>query len=103
MSSKFAKLFMRAPIIWEPARRSFRKRSTLLNFPGVAFLRDVAELRCPVPVFAIGGIDRSNLEQVLAAGIGRVAVGQAIVAATSPDESARELKSLLLGSKHETS
>ncbi|MEN6407556.1 MAG: thiamine phosphate synthase [Thermoguttaceae bacterium] len=62
------------------------------HFPGVDLLRAVAsEIR--LPTFAIGGIDSKNIEEVLAAGMTRVAVGGAIVGAADPAAAARELKS----------
>jgi thiamine-phosphate pyrophosphorylase len=58
-------------------------------FPGLDFVRSVAaEIR--LPSFAIGGIDRTNLPQVLAAGIHRVAVSSAILNAPDPTTAARE-------------
>jgi thiamine-phosphate pyrophosphorylase len=45
----------------------------------------------PVPFFAIGGIDRSNVDMVLAAGARRIAVVRAIRDAGDPGEAAREL------------
>ena len=46
------------------------------------------------PVFAIGGIDHSNVQDL--ATVGRVAVGSALLSAPSPARAARELRSLLL-------
>ncbi len=60
------------------------------EFPGVEFARSVtSEIR--LPAFAIGGIDALNLDEVLAAGIGRVAVSGAVVAAKDPADAARTL------------
>lgn len=60
------------------------------EFPGVELLRAVAaEIR--LPAFAIGGINRENLGQVLAAGFTRIAVSGAVMAADNPTEAAREL------------
>jgi thiamine-phosphate pyrophosphorylase len=64
------------------------------KFPGVDLLRAVAaEVR--LPSFAIGGIDRGNLDQVLAAGATRIAVSGAITAAQDPAAAARELRAAL--------
>ncbi len=53
------------------------------QFPGVDLLRAVAaEIR--LPAFAIGGISRENLAEVLAAGFTRVAAGAAVTAADDP-------------------
>lgn len=60
------------------------------HFAGVELLRSVAaEIR--LPAFAIGGIDVSNVDEVLAAGIGRVAVSGAIVSSSNPSAAAQEL------------
>jgi thiamine-phosphate pyrophosphorylase len=45
-----------------------------------------------VPFFAIGGIDPSNVDRVVAAGAQRVAVVRAIVDAPDPEAAARELR-----------
>ncbi len=67
------------------------------HFPGVELVRAVsAEIR--LPAFAIGGIDRSNVAQVLAAGATRIAVGSAITAADDPARAARELASTVIRS-----
>ena len=50
---------------------------------GLAYVAAAAK-ECPVPFFAIGGIDGPNLPAVLAAGARRVAVVRAITAATDP-------------------
>ncbi len=50
---------------------------------GLEYLRYVAK-NCPVPWFAIGGIDMQNFDDVLAAGAQRVAVVRAIVQAEQP-------------------
>ena len=63
-------------------------------FPGLALARQVAaEIR--LPAFAIGGVSADNLNEVLATGISRVAVGSAIVAAASPESAAAELRGVL--------
>ena len=52
-----------------------------------------AEIR--LPAFAIGGIDEKNIDEVLATGISRVAVGGAVVNAASPAAAARTLLRVL--------
>jgi thiamine-phosphate pyrophosphorylase len=47
------------------------------------------------PWFAIGGIDRTNVEAVVAAGARRIAVVRAICDARDPETAARELRSAL--------
>ena len=49
------------------------------------------------PWFAIGGIDRDNIEQVLMRGATRVVVVRAITEARDPEAAARELKEALDG------
>ncbi|MET7904278.1 thiamine phosphate synthase [Streptomyces sp. NPDC005355] len=59
--------------------------------PGLPLVRYTAAL-CPArPWFAIGGIDASNLDEVLAAGARRVVVVRAITAADDPAEAAASL------------
>jgi thiamine-phosphate pyrophosphorylase len=48
-----------------------------------------------VPVFAIGGIDASNVAQVLSAGVTRIAVLRVIAEAPDPERAAAELKAAL--------
>lgn len=58
---------------------------------GVELVRWASE-RETAPFFAIGGIDRANVEEVLAAGADRVAVVRAIRDSDDPGEAARILK-----------
>jgi thiamine-phosphate pyrophosphorylase len=58
---------------------------------GVELVRWAAE-HATLPFFAIGGIDRANVDEVLAAGAGRIAVVRAIRDSEDPGEAARELK-----------
>jgi thiamine-phosphate pyrophosphorylase len=50
---------------------------------GLAYVAQAAA-ECPIPCFAIGGIDLNNLAAVVAAGARRVAVVRAITAAPDP-------------------
>jgi thiamine-phosphate pyrophosphorylase len=70
------------------------------HFPGVELLRAVAA-EIGLPAFAIGGITRDNLPQVLAAGFTRVAVGGAIVSAEDPAGAAGEWVQELVDKKME--
>jgi len=64
------------------------------HFPGVELLRTVsAEIR--LPAFAIGGIDRENLAEVLDTGFTRVALSGAIASAADPTSATREIAKLL--------
>jgi len=64
------------------------------RFPGVELLRAVAsEIR--LPAFAIGGISRANLPEVLETGIQRVAMSSAILEADDPGAEARAVLGLV--------
>jgi thiamine-phosphate pyrophosphorylase len=54
-----------------------------------------AAAHAPVPWFAIGAIDRSNVDTVVAAGATRIAVVRAIGDAADPERAARELREVL--------
>lgn len=64
------------------------------SFPGLDYLRQVSH-SIGLPAFAIGGIDVARLPEVLATGIRRVAVGNALWDAPDPELAARELASPL--------
>ncbi|MBI0297899.1 thiamine phosphate synthase [Streptomyces sp. PRKS01-29] len=59
--------------------------------PGLPLVRHAAALRTERPWFAIGGIDASNLDQVLEAGARRIVVVRAITAADDPAGATAEL------------
>ena len=61
---------------------------------GIALVRYAAE-HARVPWFAIGGIDASNVAEVIAAGATRLAVVRAIGDAPDPERAARELREAL--------
>lgn len=63
-------------------------------FPGLDFVRQVAA-ETSLPAFAIGGVDPRNVDQVVAAGLCRVAVGLAVTDAANPAAAVAELKSRL--------
>ena len=48
-----------------------------------------------IPVFAIGGIDESNAEQLTALGVRRVCVVRAVSDATDPEAATRRLRAIL--------
>ncbi|MER7826126.1 thiamine phosphate synthase [Streptomyces sp. NPDC096097] len=59
--------------------------------PGLDLVRYAASLETDRPWFAIGGIDGSNLDEVLDAGATRVVVVRALTEATDPGAAAAEL------------
>ena len=63
--------------------------------PGLALVSRTAELGTDRPWFAIGGIDRSRLPDVTAAGATRIVVVRAITDAADPTAAAAELKAAL--------
>jgi len=65
------------------------------EFPGLDYLREVAA-EISLPTFAIGGIQQSNIDQVLATGITRVAVASAITRADDPQQAAADLQTAIL-------
>jgi thiamine-phosphate pyrophosphorylase len=62
---------------------------------GTSLLREAAAMDSATPWFAIGGIDRSNLAEVAAAGATRIVVVRAITDAADPAAAAAELRRLL--------
>ncbi|MFB3853749.1 MAG: thiamine phosphate synthase [Vicinamibacterales bacterium] len=62
---------------------------------GLELLREVCRA-CTVPVIAIGGVDRSNIESVMQAGATGVAVISSVVAADDMAAAARTLKDISL-------
>jgi thiamine-phosphate pyrophosphorylase len=61
---------------------------------GLELVRYAAE-RARLPWFAVGGIDRTNVADVVAAGARRIAVVRAIVDSPDPERAARELRAAL--------
>jgi thiamine-phosphate pyrophosphorylase len=62
---------------------------------GLGLVRHAAA-RARVPWFAIGGIDATNVQDVVAAGATRIAVVRAIGNAADPEQAARELRRALV-------
>ncbi|MEO1524383.1 MAG: thiamine phosphate synthase [Planctomycetota bacterium] len=67
------------------------------DFPGCEFLREVHQgtVETPLPAFAIGGIDRSNVQQIRDCGFHRIAISGAVMQAEDPSTAAAELKRYL--------
>ncbi len=57
---------------------------------------DYVKAKCPVPWFAIGGIDLNNLNAILTTGAQRVAVVRAIMQAEQPTQATRQFLSQLI-------
>jgi thiamine-phosphate pyrophosphorylase len=62
---------------------------------GVEYVREVAALHPPIPFFAIGGINPTNIDEVLRAGATRLAVVRAITEAKDPKAAAEGLQKAL--------
>lgn len=73
------------------------KTDTEISGPGL--LREVAGEEPPVPWFAIGGVTLETAPEVAAAGAWGFAVVRAILDAADSEAAARELRSLLPGSR----
>ncbi|MDF3288581.1 thiamine phosphate synthase [Streptomyces silvisoli] len=65
--------------------------------PGLPLVEYAAGLATERPWFAIGGIDLSNVEQVLAAGARRIVVVRAITEADDPAEAAARFAKIVRG------
>ena len=63
----------------------------VLGAEGVAAIAKIVN----VPVFAIGGIDASNIYQLIAAGLHRACVIRAVGDAADPERATRELRAML--------
>lgn len=63
---------------------------------GVAAITTAAGSK--VPVFAIGGIDESNIAQLTAVGLRRACVIRAVADASDPEQAARRLREMLTSS-----
>ncbi len=60
--------------------------------PGIALLREVAAAAPEKPWFAIGGIDAERVQEVVAAGAGRIVVVRALTTASAPRDAALVLR-----------
>jgi thiamine-phosphate pyrophosphorylase len=70
-----------------------KPQKAVIGPAGVAAVADAAEPT--VPVFAIGGIDESNIAQLTAAGLRRVCVVRAVGEAPDPESATRRLRTML--------
>ena len=67
-----------------------------MGLDGLAAVR----ARSPLPIVAIGGIDRGNAAAVIAAGADGIAVVSAVCAAAEPMAAARDLAGLVAGARN---
>ena len=70
------------------------KTKQFSSFPGLDYLRTVAD-GFSIPAFAIGGIDGSNVREVVATGIRRIAVSNAVWNAIQPEEVVQQLQTAI--------
>jgi thiamine-phosphate pyrophosphorylase len=77
--------------VWETPTKAGRPAA------GIDLIEHAALAGADVPWFAIGGIDASNVNEVVAAGAGRIVVVRAIRDAADPEAAARELRARLGG------
>jgi thiamine-phosphate pyrophosphorylase len=75
--------------VWETPTKEGRPAT------GLELVELATALEPPMPWFAIGGIDSSNVDEVLAAGASRIVVVRAIRDAADPEVAARELREAL--------
>jgi thiamine-phosphate pyrophosphorylase len=69
-----------------------KPQKTVIGPRGVA---EVSAAVPSVPVFAIGGIDASNVAQLTAAGVRRICVVRAVGDADDPESATRRLRTML--------
>jgi thiamine-phosphate pyrophosphorylase len=81
--------YLAANIVFSTPTKPDRREP--LGIPGVTALAECT----PLPLVAIGGINRENAAGVMAAGASGVAVVSAIMGAADPGEAARELLAIL--------
>lgn len=65
------------------------------SFAGLDYIRQVAR-HTSLPAYAIGGITADNVNEVVAAGLHRVAIGQGITQADDPRGAARVISAVLI-------
>jgi thiamine-phosphate pyrophosphorylase len=75
--------------VWETPTKPGRAAA------GLDLVRSAAQRDKKLPWFAIGGIDRSNIGDVIAAGAERIVVVRAIRDAADPEAAARDLRAAL--------
>ena len=68
-----------------------KPQKTVIGPQGVAALSHAVD----IPVFAIGGIDESNVGQLTAVGVHRVCVVRAVGDAADPEQATRRLRAML--------
>jgi thiamine-phosphate pyrophosphorylase len=82
--------------VFESATKSFE------SLAGLKFLKEAFEflknsnMTLEIPVFAIGGINESNIEKIIETGFSRVAVSKSIQGTETPKQAAENLKNFLI-------
>jgi thiamine-phosphate pyrophosphorylase len=76
------------PIYYTPSKAAYGEPLGLDKLETVASLLEI-------PVFALGGIDRSNTHEVIACGTAGIALINAVIGASDPREAARNLLAIL--------
>lgn len=76
--------------VFTSATKTFADYRSPADYPGLDFVDAVTRLT-QLPVFAIGGIDAGNVDQVLERGARRIAVSSAVITADNPADAAKRL------------
>jgi thiamine-phosphate pyrophosphorylase len=77
-----------------PVFNSVTKNFDASKLLGIEQLKEIiSEIR--IPTFAIGGINKENIQEIIEAGVKRVAIGAAITKSKDPTESAKELRQMM--------
>ena len=62
---------------------------------GLKLAEQVAALKLPVPVFAIGGINEQRVNELKSAGVTRIAVSSAVISSSNPEDATRRLVEMM--------
>jgi len=76
------------PVYYTPSKANYGKPVGIDNLEAVAHL-------LTIPIFALGGIKKENIQEVIAAGAAGIALVSAIIAADDPGNEAAEMLALL--------
>jgi len=76
------------PVYYTPSKANYGKPVGIDNLEAVSHLLNI-------PIFALGGIKKVNIQEVIAAGASGIALVSAIIAADDPEKEAAEMLALL--------